>query len=387
MSIKCSTIVDSLNQLIPEKTGLPGDIIGLIIGSSSKDISKVVIALELSQRVLYEAIENKVDLIITYHSIIDETLKSLSSDTPKGKLISDLYKSDIVLYNVGTSLDVSEYGASDFLCKSFGAPDTSILKITSEDRCYKLTTCIPVLEDDFTAKIRQCMGDLGLRNRSNGTGVIGNYSHVCDYVRGIQNFVPMEGTNPFIGEQGVLESVEVDRLEMIVPESMLQETIAKMCEIHPYEEVEYDVFPMLLTKDKKGLGRIGTFKEDKSLLEIIAILKTDLKISNVKVFYSEMIPAFESQSIKKIAVYDGIAGELLKEVILSGAEAFVSCDFTENDRCAASAHNLILIDVGYASLKHLSLSLLKKNLAETYTDNKTLEIKTSESSLETFLLF
>lgn len=55
----------------------------------------------------------------------------------------------------------------------------------------------------------------------------------------------MDGANPMIGVIGKPEEVAEERVEMVVNEEKIRAVIAKMKEIHPYEEVAYDVFERL----------------------------------------------------------------------------------------------------------------------------------------------
>ena len=50
-----------------------------------------------------------------------------------------------------------------------------------------------------------------------GAGHIGNYSHCTFMTNGIGIFKPLDGTKPFIGEQGKLEKADEIRIETIVP--------------------------------------------------------------------------------------------------------------------------------------------------------------------------
>lgn len=52
----------------------------------------------------------------------------------------------------------------------------------------------------------------------------------------------MECADPTIGSIGKFEEVIAERVEMTVSEEHIQAVVAKMKEVHPYEEVAYDVF-------------------------------------------------------------------------------------------------------------------------------------------------
>ena len=72
---------------------------GLMVGESEKDISKVLIALDINDKVIDEAIDRKADLIITHHPFIFRAIKNVSDISPLGKRIIRLIKNDIAVFS------------------------------------------------------------------------------------------------------------------------------------------------------------------------------------------------------------------------------------------------------------------------------------------------
>src|SRR5690606_10718236 len=88
-------------------------------------------------------------------------------------------------------------------------------------------------------------------------GHIGNYSHCSFSTEGEGRFKPLEGTNPYLGSIGQVETANEVKIETIVKEKKLTETIKKVIAAHPYEEVAYDVYEMSNGGEVYGYGRIG----------------------------------------------------------------------------------------------------------------------------------
>ena len=63
-------IINKLNNLYPESLKQSYDNVGLMVGRTTKDIKTVLLALDLTRDVMDEAINLKVDLIITQHPIL-----------------------------------------------------------------------------------------------------------------------------------------------------------------------------------------------------------------------------------------------------------------------------------------------------------------------------
>lgn len=79
---------------------------------------------------------------------------------------------------------------------------------------------------------------------STGAGKIGDYDHCCWQVKGQGQFRALQGSNPFIGQQGVIESVEEYRVELVCEDAVTQAAVTAMKQAHPYEEPAYDVFAL-----------------------------------------------------------------------------------------------------------------------------------------------
>lgn len=103
----------------------------------------------------------------------------------------------------------------------------------------KIVTFVPLANAD---DVREALGEAG-------AGKIGEYSFCSYSVVGKGRFVPSSKANPHIGTAGVLEVVEEERIEVVCERSDAQAVIKAMESAHPYEEVAFDVYP-LISKDE-----------------------------------------------------------------------------------------------------------------------------------------
>jgi hypothetical protein len=74
-----------------------------------------------------------------------------------------------------------------------------------------------------------------------GAGRQGNYDQCCWQVLGEGQFRPLAGSDPFLGEQNKVESVQEYRVEFLCNEAFLASAVAALISAHPYEEPAYDV--------------------------------------------------------------------------------------------------------------------------------------------------
>lgn len=99
----------------------------------------------------------------------------------------------------------------------------------------KIVTFVPVKD---AAAVRQALGEVG-------AGQVGEYAFCSYSILGTGRFLPSENANPHIGESGKLESVQEERIEVTCERDQAKKVIGAMKRVHPYEEVAYDVYPLL----------------------------------------------------------------------------------------------------------------------------------------------
>lgn len=78
-----------------------------------------------------------------------------------------------------------------------------------------------------------------------GAGRIGEYERCSWYAQGTGTFLAGEGSDPAIGEVGREEHVPELRVETVVPEERAADVVAALLAAHPYEEVAYDLYPLV----------------------------------------------------------------------------------------------------------------------------------------------
>lgn len=77
-----------------------------------------------------------------------------------------------------------------------------------------------------------------------GAGYYGNYSHCSWQCLGEGQFMPLEGSRPFVGTAHQLETVPEYRVETICGDDCIQEVVVALRQAHPYEEPSIQVLRM-----------------------------------------------------------------------------------------------------------------------------------------------
>lgn len=88
--------------------------------------------------------------------------------------------------------------------------------------------------EDHVEKVKEAMF-------AAGGGRIGNYAKCSFEYKGIGQFLPLEGSHPFIGETQTLARVNEIKVEMVCQRSCLSSVIQALKDAHPYETPAYYV--------------------------------------------------------------------------------------------------------------------------------------------------
>jgi len=75
-----------------------------------------------------------------------------------------------------------------------------------------------------------------------GAGRIGDYDSCCWQCRGQGQFRPLAGSNPYLGQQGVVEQVDEFRVELVCEDHLIRTAVAALRQSHPYEQPAYEVY-------------------------------------------------------------------------------------------------------------------------------------------------
>ncbi|WP_439850741.1 NGG1p interacting factor NIF3 [Pseudomonas syringae] len=75
-----------------------------------------------------------------------------------------------------------------------------------------------------------------------GAGRIGAYDQCTWQVLGHGQFRPLDGSQPFLGQTGVVEQVQEWKVELVVADDLIQPVLVALKQSHPYETPAYEVW-------------------------------------------------------------------------------------------------------------------------------------------------
>lgn len=113
MSVKCIDIINIMEKYASTSIAESWDNVGLILGDENSSVQNVLVALDINDDVIQEAINLNCNMIITHHPFIFKSIKSIKSSDVIGNRIIKLIKNNISVYTAHTNLDITNNGTND----------------------------------------------------------------------------------------------------------------------------------------------------------------------------------------------------------------------------------------------------------------------------------
>ncbi|WP_316790177.1 Nif3-like dinuclear metal center hexameric protein [Pedobacter frigoris] len=346
--MRLSSLIKHLEDYAPSNYQEDYDNSGLIIGNVNQEIEGALVALDCTEAIVDEAITHGCNLIITHHPIVFKGLKRITGKTYVERVVLKAIKNNIALYAIHTNLDHVKNGVNGVICDRLGLLGTKILS-PKKGLMKKLVTFCPTA---LAPVVRGALFEAG-------AGSIGNYSDCSFNGEGTGTFKAGEGTDPFVGEQGVQHHEQELRIETIFLAQDERKVLLALFEHHPYEEVAYDIYPIENKLETVGAGMIGWLEEEMDGRDFLRLVKDRMDTSVIR--HTKLLP----RKIKKVAVCGGSGSFLLKEAIAAGADAFVTADFKYHEFFDAD-EKIVIADIGHFESEQFTSDLLIDIIQEKF---------------------
>ena len=108
-------IINFLEEKYPRSNAEEWDNVGLLVGNNKKDVKKIQLSIDATEKAVDYAAQNNVDMIVTHHPLIFKPLKSIVMSELSGRKIIKLIENGLNLYSIHTNLDSSKDGLNDYI--------------------------------------------------------------------------------------------------------------------------------------------------------------------------------------------------------------------------------------------------------------------------------
>jgi dinuclear metal center YbgI/SA1388 family protein len=338
--MRVNELVRLMGQIAPLEYAEEWDRVGLLVGDGERELTgPVLLTIDLTERVLAEAIRTGSKAIIAYHPPIFEPLARVTDGTPRQRVVLRAIEAGMAVYSPHTALDAVPGGITDWLCEGLSGGEPG--RIKGDVRALTPHARLPMTQQVKIVTFIQPADVENIRNAlaSGGAGQIGHYQLCSFETRGTGTFVPGPGAAPTVGEAGQLERVEEVRLEMVCGKSALPLITELLRRFHPYEEPAIDVYELMpQPRRTAGAGRRLVLDRPTTVAELTQRLKGFLKRERMR--YA--LPG-DDRPVTRIGVVPGSGASLSRLARDEGCEVFVTGEMKHHEVLGALNAGMALI--------------------------------------------
>lgn len=156
--MKTSEVVAYLDSRFHPEYQEDYDNCGFLLGDRGSEYTGTLVALDLTEAVVAEAIAEGLSLIVTHHPFIFTGVKRLTDRTATGRMVMQLARHGISVYAAHTNLDNLLWGVNGALAAKLGLVNTCILKPFATDASLGAgmvgELAEPVAVEDFLKRVK-----------------------------------------------------------------------------------------------------------------------------------------------------------------------------------------------------------------------------------------
>jgi len=326
-SMELKNVVSKIQSLYPPRLAEKWDNTGLLVQPTKpKSIRKIFLTIDLTEKVLEEAIQHNTDFILSYHPPIFQAFKKLTTSGAKDRIIIRSIEEKIAIYSPHTSVDSQHGGVNDWLAEGLGDGDVKVLQpfIQLEDsQSYKAVVSIQKQHTNhLIQELTKIFGD--------------SFKYDLSVIT-----------------QG---SSEFQRLETYASKSKLRsvadaiETISKSSSLDIYS---LEGIPVKGT----GQGRLVTLKSKISIDELVARIKKRLELSQVRLALGDSTT--RESHVQTIALCAGAGGDVISK---SKADVYWTGEMRHHDVLDAISKGTSCVLCEHSNTERGYLKAMKEKL-------------------------
>ena len=148
----------------PRQLAESWDNVGHLVGDPDREVRRILVSLDITERVVQEAADGGFDLIVSHHPVMNCTwhpVQTLRTDDRQGRILTKLTENRISAICMHTNLDAAEGGVNDVLAQKLGLEGLTPLTEEKIGRIGTLKCEMALVE--FTRFVIESLGCNGLR--------------------------------------------------------------------------------------------------------------------------------------------------------------------------------------------------------------------------------
>lgn len=165
-------IEKALFDWAPQELAASWDNVGHLVGEPDAEAKKVLVALDITEAVVQEAIDCGADVIVAHHPVMNcawHPVQRVRSDDAQGRMLIAMIRNGISAICMHTNLDAADGGVNDALAEKLGLTNLEMLNEEKIGRIGTLKSQLPLVE--FVRFVVESLACNGLRYVDNGKAV------------------------------------------------------------------------------------------------------------------------------------------------------------------------------------------------------------------------
>jgi len=341
-------VVNFLEQRTPSGTAEDWDNVGLLVGDPSIETKGAVVSVDLTFEAIELAIQNGYRLIVNHHPCIfprNRGLSRLNSGTP----VFEAVQKGIAVVASHTNFDQCSLEVIETISRALHVQPRGRLLESTSDSLIKLVTFVPT---DHLDQVRTALCEAG-------AGHIGNYDLCTFALQGEGTFRGNEGTQPFIGKPGALETAKETRLETIFPRGMRKTVLSALRKAHPYEEIAYDLYPVEQSAGGKGLvrglgyGFWGEFPSPRPFSDLTKDVKSLFGINGF--WITDPVPSH----VSRVGFVAGKGASFVEAASALKCDLFITGEAGYHTSLSGSRQGMTVMELGHRESEKFFVEIMK----------------------------
>ena len=206
---------------------------------------------------------------------------------------------------------------------------------------------------------------------------MGNYAECSFSSEGTGSFLPLEGSNAFVGEKGKRHEEAEAQLQVVLPKHCKNKVVRALQQAHPYETVAYELTALENVRSDLGMGCIGQLTkpigEEAFLAELKAILGTPMLRHS----------ALLGKKIERVALLGGSGSFAIDAAKGQNADVFITADLKYHDFYKGE-NRILLIDAGHYESEQFTKKIIMEFLSKNFPNFAFISSKTETNPVHYF---
>jgi dinuclear metal center YbgI/SA1388 family protein len=302
--VTVSDITSFLFSWAPKALAWEKDNIGLIVGDPSRQVTSVLVTLDVTDAVLDEALSLGANVVVAHHPPIFLPLKTIRENVPAEAMLMKAIRHGISLIAMHTNADAAGSGLNAALAARLGLVD--VRPLDGLDGLIRRVIVRLRCDDDGKAGIRAFLLE---------------HEHLHGMIR---------------DERDGLLTVEVD-----IDEWAIATVLSAFSAMRGTQVLDHSTMRMTAGSSEHGIGAVGRLPAPVPALDFARQVRDVLSASQVRVSAAD-----PGRTIRVAAVCGGSGSSFIRQAIAAGADAFVTADLKYHD-FTDHGHALLLVDAGH----------------------------------------